>query len=170
MAGISQVRVYISPHFPLIVQFLVRYNRWIKEVKTNFFTGLASIWSNIFTNSNEKTFLFLCLLCIFKFQTLTCRNFRIFYFTSRLTLYKCVVNVSIQRQFLFETGLFGSYVQQKWPFQEPITTELAAFKCSRRAVFKDLFIFRIYFLARTKNIVNVQKSVSKLTELNILTC
>ena len=44
---------------------------------------------------------------------------------------------------------FGSYVQQKWPFQEPITTELAAFKCSSRAVFKDLCIFRIYFLART---------------------
>ena len=30
---------------------------------------------------------------------------------------------------------FGSYVQQKWPLQEPITTELAAFKCSRRAVY-----------------------------------
>ena len=52
------------------------------------FTGLASIWSNIFTNSNEKkTCLLLCLLCIFKFQTLTCRNFWIFYFKSRLTLH-----------------------------------------------------------------------------------
>ena len=44
---------------------------------------------------------------------------------------------------------FGSYVKHEWPLQEPITTELAAFKCSRRAVFKDLFIFRKYFLART---------------------
>ena len=33
-------------------------------------------------------------------QTLTCRNFGIFYFTSRLTLYKCAVKVCIQRQFL----------------------------------------------------------------------
>ena len=63
-----------------------------------FFTALASIWSNIFTNSNEKkTCLLLCLLCIFKFQTLACQNFWIFYFTSRLTLYECVVNVYIQR-------------------------------------------------------------------------
>ena len=70
------------------------------------FTALASIWSNIFTNSNgKKTCLLLCLLCIFKFQTLTCQNFWIFYFTSRLTLYECVVNVCIQRWFLFETGL-----------------------------------------------------------------
>ena len=66
-----------------------------------FFTASASIWSNIFTNSNEKkTCLLLCLLCTFKFQTLTCQNFWIFYFTSRLTLYECVVNVYIQRQFL----------------------------------------------------------------------
>ena len=34
---------------------------------------------------------------VFKFQTLTCQNFWIFYFTSRLTLYECVVNVYIQR-------------------------------------------------------------------------
>ena len=81
--------------------------------------------------------------------------------SSHTTILKAVAPIFLQ---------FGSYVQQKWPFQEPITTELAAFKCSRRAVFKDLFIFRIYFLARTKNIVNVQKSVSKLTELKILTC
>ena len=66
-----------------------------------FFTALASFWSNIFTNSNEKkTCLLLSLLCIFKFQTLTCQNFWIFYFTSRLTLYECAVNVYIQRQFL----------------------------------------------------------------------
>ena len=45
------------------------------------FTGLASVWSNIFTNSNEKkTCLIFCLLFICKFQTLTCRNFWIFYF------------------------------------------------------------------------------------------
>ena len=63
-----------------------------------FITGLAFIWSNIFTDSNEKkTCLLLCLLCILKFQTLTCRNFWIFYFMSRLTLYKCAVNVCIQR-------------------------------------------------------------------------
>ena len=73
----------------------------IKEVKTYFFTGLASIWSNIFTNSNEKkTCLLLCLLCIFKFQTLSCRNFWIFYFMWRLTQYKCAVNVCIQQKLL----------------------------------------------------------------------
>ena len=44
----------------------------------------------------------LCLLCIFKFQTLTCQNFWIFYFTSRLTPYECVVNVCIQRWFLIQ--------------------------------------------------------------------
>ena len=55
----------------------------------------------MFTNSNEKkTCLLLCLLCIFKFQTLACQNFWIFYFTPRLTLYECVVNVCIQREFL----------------------------------------------------------------------
>ena len=65
-----------------------------------FFTALASIWSDIFKNSNEKkTCLLLWLLCIFKFQTLTCRNFLIFYFTSRLTLYECIVHVCIQRWF-----------------------------------------------------------------------
>ena len=47
----------------------------IKEVKTYFLTGLASIWSNKFTNSNEKkTCLLLCLFFILKFQTLTCRT------------------------------------------------------------------------------------------------
>ena len=57
-------------------------------------TGLASIWSTIFTNSNgKKICLLLCLLCIFKFQTLTCRNLWIFYFMSRLTLYEFVNNV-----------------------------------------------------------------------------
>ena len=35
-------------------QFRVRYDHWIKEVKTHFLQALASIWSNIFTNSNEK--------------------------------------------------------------------------------------------------------------------
>ena len=60
-----------------------------------FFTALASIWSNIFTNSKEKK---TCLLlCLFKFQTHACQNFWIFCFTSRLTLYECVVNVYIQR-------------------------------------------------------------------------
>ena len=69
-----------------------------KRSEDTFFTGLASIWRNIFTNSSEKTTcLSLCLLCLFKFQTLTCRNFWIFYFMSRLALYKCVVNVCIQR-------------------------------------------------------------------------
>ena len=69
-----------------------------KKSEDAFFTALASIWSNIFTNSNVKeTCLLLCLLCLFKFQTLTCRNFWIFYFISRLTLYKCVVNVCVQR-------------------------------------------------------------------------
>ena len=52
---------------------------------------------NMITHSNKKkTCLLLCLLCTFKFQTLTCRNFWIFYFMSRLTLYECVVNVCIQ--------------------------------------------------------------------------
>ena len=52
---------------------------------------------NTITHSNKKkTCLLLCLLCTFKFQTLTCRNFWIFYFMSRLTLYECVVNVCIQ--------------------------------------------------------------------------
>ena len=84
-----------------IAHFRVRYDRWIKEEKTYFFTALASIWSNIFTNSNEKkTCLLLCLLSIFNFQTLTWQNFWIFYFTSRLTLYECVVNVCIQRWFV----------------------------------------------------------------------
>ena len=65
-----------------------------KRTEDAFFTALTSVWSSIFTNSNEKnTRLLLCLLCIFKFQTLTCRNFWIFYFTSRLTLYECLVNV-----------------------------------------------------------------------------
>ena len=64
----------------------------------HIFTALVLIWSNVFTNSKEeKTCLLLCLLCIFNFQTLTCQNFWIFYFTSRLTLYECVVNVYIQR-------------------------------------------------------------------------
>ena len=70
----------------------------LKKWRRIFFTALASIWSNIITNSNEKkTCLLLCLLCIFKFQTLARQNFWIFYFTSRLTLYECVVNVYIQR-------------------------------------------------------------------------
>ena len=52
------------------------------------------------TNSNEKkTCLLLCLLCIFKFQTLTWRNFWILYFISRVTLYESVVDVCIQRYF-----------------------------------------------------------------------
>ena len=53
---------------------------------------------NIITHSNKrKACLLLCLLCIFKFQTLTCQNFWIFYFMSRLIiLYECVVNVCIQ--------------------------------------------------------------------------
>ena len=52
---------------------------------------------NTITRSNKKkTCLLLSLLCTFKFQTLTCRNFWIFYFMSRLTLYECVVNVCIQ--------------------------------------------------------------------------
>ena len=38
----------------LIAHFRSRYDRWIKEVKTHFFIALASIWSNIFTKSNEK--------------------------------------------------------------------------------------------------------------------
>ena len=74
--------------------------RWLlnKRSEDTFFTGLASIWSNIFTNSSEKkTYSLLCLLCIFKFQTLTCRNLWIFYFMSRLTLYKCVANVCIKQ-------------------------------------------------------------------------
>ena len=72
-----------------------------KRSEDAFFKALASIWSNIFTSSNEKKIcLLLCLLCIFKFQTLTCQNFRIFYFTLRLTLYECVVNICIQRWFL----------------------------------------------------------------------
>ena len=63
---------------------------------------------NIFTNSHEKkTCLLLCLLCIFKFQTLTCQNFWIFYFTSRLTLYECVINVYIQRYFLIRNSRPG---------------------------------------------------------------
>ena len=54
-----------------IVQFRVCYDRWIKRSEDAFSTGLASIWSNIYTNSNEKkTCLLLCLLSIFKFQTL----------------------------------------------------------------------------------------------------
>ena len=58
----------------------------------DFVTGLASIWSNKFTNSNEKkTCLLLCLLFIFIFQTLTWGNFWVFYFMSRLTLYECVL-------------------------------------------------------------------------------
>ena len=69
-----------------------------KRSEDTFFTGLASIWSNIFTNSNEKkTWSLLYLLCIFKFQTLTCWNLWIFYFMSRLTLYKCVANVCIKQ-------------------------------------------------------------------------
>ena len=54
------------------------------------------------------TCLLLCLLWIFKFQTLTCQNFWTFYFAPRLTLYECVVNICIQRWFLIRnwTTLF----------------------------------------------------------------
>ena len=66
------------------------------------FYRLSLLLSTIFTNSNKKkTCLLLCLLCIFKFQTLTCQNFWTFYFTLRLTLYKCVVNVSIQQHWIW---------------------------------------------------------------------
>ena len=35
---------------------------------TRIFTALASIWSNIFTNSNEKkTCLLLCLICVYSY-------------------------------------------------------------------------------------------------------
>ena len=153
---------------------------WIKEAKKHFFTGLTSIWSNIFANSNQKKTFFYSVYCVhsyfekgcrkncmgydqytcswhcscqtyfccfplaladirpwslvsffeislnnselkttdpqylsglsralfpttfletavFKFRTLTCRNFWLFYFRLRLTLYECVVNVCIQR-------------------------------------------------------------------------
>ena len=101
-SNINHIPLIILGHAPflvfgilmhVIVQFRVHYDRWIKKVKTHFFTGLASIWSNISKNFNEKkTFLLLC-----PFQTLCCRNFWIFYFMSRLTLYKFVVNVCVQR-------------------------------------------------------------------------
>ena len=48
-----------------------------------------------FPSNEKKTCLLLHLLCIFKFQTLTCRNLWIFHFMSRLTLYECVGNVCI---------------------------------------------------------------------------
>ena len=93
--------------FPLFIHFFanssVSSSLWTLKWRSEdaFFTALASIWSIIFTNSNEKkTCLLFCLLCIFKFQTLACQSFWIFYFTSRLTLYECVVNVCIQRSFL----------------------------------------------------------------------
>ena len=100
-----------------------------KRSEDAFFTALTSIWSNIFTNSNEKkTCLLLCLLCIFKFQTLTCQNFWIFYFTSRLTLYECVVNVYIQRQFLI----------RNWTIKQNIFLEIRrnyrAFNATQRKV------------------------------------
>ena len=107
----------------------VLYHRWVKEVKTHFFTALASIWSNIFINSNEKmTCLLLCLLRIFKFQTLTCQNFWIFYFTSRLTLYECVVNICIQRWFLIRNWTIADrspvavYFFLPQPLPKPINT------------------------------------------------
>ena len=77
---------------------------------TRIFTALASIWSNIFTTSNEKrTCLKLCLLCIFKFQTLTCQNFWIFCFSWRLILYECVINVCIQQWFLIQNWTIGKF-------------------------------------------------------------
>ena len=47
-------------------------------------------------------------IAVFKFQTLSCQNFWIFYFTSRLTLYECVVNVCIQRWFLIRNWIIAS--------------------------------------------------------------
>ena len=62
----------------LITQFRVRYDHWIIEVKTNF----ISIWATYSQiPTRKRPVLLLCLLCIFKFQTLTCRNFWILYFT-----------------------------------------------------------------------------------------
>ena len=48
-------------------------------------------------------------IAVFKFQTLTCQNFWIFYFTSRVTLYECAVNVCIQRWFLIRNWTIGKF-------------------------------------------------------------
>ena len=61
-----------------IVQFRVRCDHWIKEVKTHFFIGLASMWSKYILQRKKDLFISLSVR-IFKFQTLTCRNFWIYF-------------------------------------------------------------------------------------------
>ena len=66
---------------------------FLTSASSSFFTS-SSIWSSLFTNSKEKK---TCLLLYSDFKRITCRNFWIFYFMSRLTVYECVVNVCIHR-------------------------------------------------------------------------
>ena len=108
-----------------------------------FFTALASIWKNIFTNSNKKmTCLLLCLLCIFKFQTLTCQNFWIFYFTSRVTLYECVVNICIQRRFLIRNWTISKfYFLCSLSFTDTFMELVLSFKFHISLDFTFLFFF-----------------------------
>ena len=77
-----------------IAQFRVRYDRWIEEVKTHFLQALPPSDVGIFTNSNEKeTCLLLCLLCIFKFQTLTRLTclYSVVIFRSKLDYYDLLI-------------------------------------------------------------------------------
>ena len=100
----------------IVRQFRVRYDCWIKEMKTHFLQAQPPSEVNIFTNSNEnKTCLPLCLLLyIFKFQTLTCRNFWICYFKSRLTLYVMVFfNLALKSNDLFRHS-WNNFLQQFW--------------------------------------------------------
>ena len=88
------------------------------------------------------TCLLLCLLCIFKFQTLTCQNFWIFYFTSRLTLYECFVNICIQRWFLIRNWTISKfYFLCSLSFTDIFMKLVLSFKFHIRLDFNFLFFF-----------------------------
>ena len=89
-----------------IAHFQVRNDRWIKEGKTHFLQVLASIWSNIFTNSNEKKTCLSPSIVYIQISNTYLPEFWIFYFMSRLTLYECLVNVCIQQWFLIQNWTF----------------------------------------------------------------
>ena len=82
-----------------VVQFWFRYDRWIEEVKTFFFTGLASIWSKyIHKFQREKDLCFTLSIVYIQISNTYFPEFlNTYYVTSRLTLYECAVNVCIQR-------------------------------------------------------------------------
>ena len=50
----------------IIVQFQVCYDRWMKEVKKHFFTGLASIWNSHLTRRRPVCYSIYCVSLNFK--------------------------------------------------------------------------------------------------------